>query len=177
MKAEVMSHQSSVVSDRLTDNRELTTDDSITFTPFQPAHLDSIELQPAQAWLRGFAIDPAAFAAAAVPGLAWSGVVGGTIVGAAGVLSLWPGRAQAWAWLAAIPPRHWTAIVRRMRAVLDTAGAQGFHRIEATVLRDFGPGCRLVRLLGFETEGLMRAYAPDGRDAFLYARVMPWDQN
>ena len=150
---------------------------SITFIPFHPAHLDSIELQPAQAWLRGFAVDPEAFAAAAVPGLSWSGVIDGTVVGAAGVLPQWPGRAQVWAWLSAIPPRHWTPIVRRMRAVLAEAGMRGFRRVEATVLSDFGPGCRLVRRLGFELEGLMRAYAPDGRDAFLYARVMPWDRN
>jgi RimJ/RimL family protein N-acetyltransferase len=46
-----------------------------------------------------------------------------------------------------------------------------YRRIEATVDVGFKQGHRWIKMLGFELEGYMRAYRPDGADMLLYARV------
>jgi hypothetical protein len=60
------------------------------------------------------------------------------------------------------------------RAVKRFVDAVQVRRIEATVLAGFKPGCRWMDLLGFEREGLMRCYGPDGADYYRYAKVSPW---
>lgn len=47
----------------------------------------------------------------------------------------------------------------------------GIHRIEAVVRAGFGPGMRWAGMLGFELEGVMRKYGPDGSDYLLYAKI------
>jgi hypothetical protein len=47
-----------------------------------------------------------------------------------------------------------------------------YRRIEATVDVGFTEGERWMTLLGFEYEGLMRAYRPDGQDMLMFARVV-----
>ena len=54
-----------------------------------------------------------------------------------------------------------------MRATI----AAGPRRIEMHVARGFGAGARLAFVLGFEVEGLMPKFAPDGTDYFLFAKV------
>jgi hypothetical protein len=139
----------------------------ISFVPYEPGHLGHVEVQPAQAeWRARMVADYAR--ALAVPGHAWTALdEGKRPIGCAGLLPQGAGRAHGWALLSAIPARHWPAMVRKIRAVLDAAP---YRRIEATVRHDFGNGCRLAKLLGFEVEALMTAYR-DGVDHFLYARV------
>ena len=43
--------------------------------------------------------------------------------------------------------------------------------IEMIVDPDHRAACRWARLLGFEEEGYMKSYSPDGRDALMFARV------
>ena len=45
------------------------------------------------------------------------------------------------------------------------------RRLQTTVVIDFNEGHRWAKILGFEVEGLMRAFEPDGRDTVLYGRV------
>jgi hypothetical protein len=40
------------------------------------------------------------------------------------------------------------------------------------VYPNFEPGHRWARMLGFEQEGLMRAFGHDGSDMVMYSRVM-----
>jgi hypothetical protein len=47
----------------------------------------------------------------------------------------------------------------------------GKLRIQTTVREDFRAGHRWAKMLGFEPEGLMRQYDPDGKDHRLYARI------
>jgi RimJ/RimL family protein N-acetyltransferase len=46
-----------------------------------------------------------------------------------------------------------------------------YRRVETAVASDFEQGHRWMSMLGFEREGRMRAFTPDGRDCDLYARV------
>lgn len=139
----------------------------IEFVPYEPWHLMVIDLQPTQtAYYQRF-VQPG-YAESLAKGVAWTGFINDRAVGCAGFAPQWEGRAVAWALFGrGIPKTVWPAIVRKVRA--ETQGIKG--RIEATVPFGFGAGCRLAKLLGFEIEGLMKAFGPDGSDHFLYARV------
>lgn len=45
------------------------------------------------------------------------------------------------------------------------------RRIQIEVRKDYTGGQRWAESLGFQQEGLMRKYGPDGSDYYLYARV------
>jgi RimJ/RimL family protein N-acetyltransferase len=101
-------------------------------------------------------------------GDAWTARVGSRIICCAGLVDLDDGRALVWAFLAADCGRYLTAITREVRAYLDEVP---FRRIETLVRSDFKAGWRWAHLLGFQYEGTLRAFWPDGRDADLFARI------
>ena len=131
-------------------------------------HLVGFRLQPKQAMLAGNLADPAYVAALVGSGNAYAALDGDHAVAFAGCLELWQGRAYLWSLMGEDSGPHMRTLVRAAAGYLRVAP---WHRIEAAVASDFRAGHRLVRLLGFEFEGRMRAYAPDGADHDLYARV------
>lgn len=144
----------------------------IVFIPYRPEHLAQLRLQSAQGMLQALLLDRGYAAALAVPGLAWTGLVDGAVVGCAGFLPQTPGRCVAWALIGQEVPRHaWLAITRQVVAGMVEVRRRGFWRIEAVVHARFAAGRRWVELMGFEFEGLMRAYDPERSDCLLYARV------
>lgn len=94
----------------------------------------------------------------------------GEPVACAGVVEMWPNRGHAWALLGDNAGPHMIAITRAIRAFLD---ALPLRRVEMAVDPDFPAALRWARMLGFECEtpSPMRAYCPDGRGAYLFARV------
>lgn len=97
----------------------------------------------------------------------------GTVLACAGSISYWPGRGAVWAMISMLVSRaEFLAIHRRLLEHLRLLRERdGMRRIEATCLAGWGNGRRWLDLLGFGFEGVMRAYAPDGQDHALYARV------
>ncbi len=77
----------------------------------------------------------------------------------AGLIEMWPGRAQAWALLSADIRLNLLALTRVAAIYLDNCP---YHRVEA--------GVRWAELLGFRREGRMVKYGPDQADHWLYAR-------
>lgn len=150
-------------------------DPRVEFIPFEPAHLASLNLQASQAslqpWLAVLAGQPEQLAARVVPGWWWTGTIDGAVVGCAGVMPRWLGCATAVAMLGEIPPTAWVRVTGLVRHVLREVHRHGYRRVEASVEDGFDAGHRWAAALGFEREGLMRAYAPDGADCWLYARV------
>lgn len=144
---------------------------AIEFLPFQMYHLDAIRLQPGQRHLMAELRDPDYAEALAIPGFAYTGMIEDKIVGCAGVLPLGHHRAMGWTLLTKIPPRAWVRMTRQVAVALERAHQEGYRRIEATVLSSFVQAHRWVRVLGFEYEGNMRSYGPDGSDHCLYARI------
>jgi len=136
--------------------------------PYRAAHLDSLLLQPAQAYLQPlFKPD---YASALESAGAFTACVGARVIGCGGVHTLHPRRGLAWALVAHDAGAHFVAI---HRAVARRLAESPLARIEAHVDRDFAAAQRWMRLLGFvnETPGGMRAFTPDGRSCDLYARV------
>lgn len=131
-----------------------------------PFHVNHIELMQVQAAQRDElrAAPPAAF------GDAWTAVADGLPIASAGLVDVWPGRAYAWALLGEdVGP--WFVSVHR--AVLKALARSPARRIEMAVDADFEAGARWAEMLGFkrETPEPMQAYLPNGRPAYLYARV------
>lgn len=138
--------------------------------PFRPEHLEELKLQPSQAWMQDN-MTPEYGAALAAAGPAYTAIVGNGVVGCAGLIPQWQGRALAWALIACEAGPHLLGIVRAIRRGLDVI--HPCRRVEAAVCADFAAGHRLMGLLGFtrETPEPMRSYTPDGADAVLYAKV------
>jgi len=133
-------------------------------------HIETIDLQPAQAVLRD------RLSEAAIQGLVRSRAIaivdGADVLVCAGLTQRWPGRAVGWALLSRrIRPNRFLAVHRLIAAALDRAAMRDPGRIEVQIDPGHAAALRWARLLGFETEGRMRRYLPDGRDMILMARV------
>lgn len=134
---------------------------------YEPEHLERLRLQPAQAYLSG-RIGSEYARAMVVDGQSFSALSGDRVIACAGLIPLWAGRAHAWALLAEDAGRDLLAVHRAVGRFLSLSTVR---RIETSVYHEFAAAHRWARLLGFRWEGLMRGYAPDGRDCDLYARV------
>ncbi|MDO9337917.1 MAG: hypothetical protein Q7T61_16090 [Caulobacter sp.] len=143
--------------------------------PFRAEDLEALTLQPAQAAWRG-RIDGETGAALAASGLAWTlwdsgrdaGRDSGRVIGCGGVIDRGGGRGEAWALLAQDAGAGMLAATRAVRRYFETAP---FRRIEAVTAVDFAPAARWTRLLGFKSEGRMRAFCDDGGDAVRWAII------
>ena len=129
---------------------------------------EAVELQSAQQYLRCIVDVRADFTELAEKGLVWTAEHDGAIMGIAGVEPQWENRATAFALLSDDSGTHFPAIHSAVVEFLDNAP---YRRIEATVDVGFKQGHRWIKMLGFELEGYMRAYRPDGADMLLYARI------
>lgn len=135
--------------------------------PFEPSHLGSISLQKAQRWI-GPTAHPDYGKQLKAAGHCYTMMDGDRVVACAGLVNMWENRAHAWAMISGDAGSRFVRMFRAMRSFLDM---QETRRIEASVDVDFEQGHRLMRMLGFNREGLMKAYMPDGRDAVLYGRI------
>jgi len=149
----------------------------IEFHPYSPQDLARIDLQPMQAAQRDLFLSDGYAEAIDVRGKAWSGLLDGEVVGAAGFTPQWDGRSTAWAIFGRkVPKKDWPVIVRFIRAAIAGEMAEhkakvGHARVDITVPWGFGEGCRLASLLGFEIEGISRKFGLNGADHFVYSRV------
>lgn len=138
--------------------------------PFAPGHLGALDLQPRQTLYRPYMT--ATVGSGLAGGTAWSAVHAGRVVCCAGLQPIWPGRAAAWALFSKwFTPPLFLRLHLFARGVLDNAQANGLRRIETQIDPEFPQAVRWAMLLGFEIEGLMRRFLPDGREMYLVARI------
>lgn len=137
------------------------------FAPLRVEHLAALELQAGQAYMGGDISAPG-YAEQLLQGQAFTAIAGGEVIGCAGCIEPWDNRGILWALVSANAGRHMTAI---HRAAVGFLAQSKLRRIETFVDTEFAAGHRWVQMLGFEREGRMRAFSPDGRDFDLYARV------
>jgi len=93
----------------------------------------------------------------------------GRTMAIAGWTRLWDGVVHAYASLSCDCGHSMIPLTRRIRKAMDDA--EGVRRFQMSVRADFGPGIRWAKLLGFEPEGVLSKYGPDGADHILYAKV------
>ena len=140
----------------------------IRIARMKPEHVVGFRLQPKQAMLAGNLSDASYVAALVGSGNAYTALVDGRAVAFAGCLELWADRAYLWSLIGEDAGPHMRTLIRAAAGYLKVAP---WRRIEAAVASDFRQGHRLIKMLGFEFEGRMRAFSPDGVDHDLYARV------
>jgi RimJ/RimL family protein N-acetyltransferase len=136
--------------------------------PLRAWHLQALELQPSQAMFGAIIQQPDYQNMVIRAGHAFAAVCDDRVLGCGGMTELWENRAQIWALVSKDAGPHMLGIHRAVEGFLK----QTTHRrIEAYVLVGFKPGERWLKRLGFEHEGTMRAYSPEGDDYELFARV------
>jgi len=136
--------------------------------PWMLGDSQRIVLQPAQEYMYGFPELHADITHLSEAGLAWTAENEGEVIGIAGLAPQWENRAIAWALISKSAGKHFHVIHRAVKRFLDVSS---FRRIEANVDVGFEEGERWMKMLGFEYEGYMKAYRPDGSDMLLFARI------
>ncbi len=144
----------------------------VVYVPFALGHYHYLELDEPGfiAAARTVNID-AMLASQAELGLAVTALVNGMPVAVFGVIPLWPHVAELWSIISA-PARRLPKQLTMVGAAFCDIAAQSLrlHRLQITVRSDEERSLRWARHLGFEVEGLMRRYTPDGVDAYIMAR-------
>lgn len=136
--------------------------------PWQKGDTEKLQIQGAQEYISSIVNVDYDFTELSFHGLAWTGEADDAIVIVAGLVPQWEDRALAWALVSKDAGDHFTSIHRAVKKFLIHCG---YRRVEANIDVGFKAGHRWIKMLGFELEGLMKAYRPDGKDMFLYARV------
>ena len=112
-------------------------------------------------------IDPAK-----VPPPAATGLYRGEPIGCAGIVVLRSGVGEGWIILRQPVNGHGVWIARTVWSLLDRWQAEGgLRRVQATISADHPEHAALLRLVGFQYEGPLEAYRPDGGNSWMYARV------
>lgn len=94
------------------------------------------------------------------------------LYGIAGSYRQWAGSSQLWAVFDAESERYPIALRRACLQLISYAVAkQELYRVSLTVKSEYTKGNRFAHSLGFDFEGKMLAFLPDGSDANLYARL------
>lgn len=135
--------------------------------PFQPKHLELMVLQPSQQSFSQY-FNPTYGESLVVSGPCFTAIEDNYVFGCAGVVKQWDNRAIAWALLSEYAGVQFIRIHRAVKRFLETTD---FKRVEAFVDAEFEAGHRWITMLGFEREGYMKSFSPNGNDAVLYARI------
>ncbi len=145
-------------------------DNEITIRAYVAA--DGVEmLANAPGGLKGYPDAEKWCAEAEEEGKAFTLLYNGKITACAGIITIIQGVGLGWA---LYPPDigKYRIDPRIAKTKLkDLMRKYNFRRVQATVRADFPAGESYLRYLGFEREGLMAKYEPDGTDSILYAIV------
>jgi hypothetical protein len=97
----------------------------------------------------------------------WTTMCDGEPIACGGTIEVFPRRHGAWGYLNAATGPHMKRITSDTRWIMDNTKG----RIELSVRKDFAPGHRWAKMLGFEVETpTLRAYGPEGEDHTGYVR-------
>ena len=89
-----------------------------------------------------------------------------------GVYGLWQNVGEAWFMMSSHAYKMPFAAAKYSSLLLDHVQEDNkLQRIQASVHADDSQAIRYVEWLGFENEGLMKRYGPDGSDYYRFARV------
>jgi len=106
------------------------------------------------------------------PGLAFTGLIDGYVIASAGIKPLWPRVGEAWIVASDNMPKKKLSVIKLIKENFDRMiQDNNFVRVQASVRSDWLEAKRFAEFLGFEHEGIMRKYGPDGQDYFRMARI------
>lgn len=140
--------------------------DSVHIVPFKAEHLQ--QLQPREfegRELAALSIEEAEFRVKEYlrRGAAWALVKGGQVIACAGIFRHWRGVAEVWAVTTALVPCYPLAFHRAIRDGLRREiRVMNLHRVQTAVREDHVTSLKWLKRLGFNYEGAMRGYGPNG---------------
>ena len=106
------------------------------------------------------------------PAMAYSMIDDGHLIASSGIYEIWDGVGEAWLLPSTRLLEKPRKAVKAVRSFLhEISERENFRRVQATVHSDFTRGKRFLEWLGFENEGTLRNYGPDGADHIIYARI------
>lgn len=136
--------------------------------PYEASHILGIQAQRGQAGAKAFITEE--YAKALEGEFAFTAISDdGEVLAVGGIKEIWTDRAMAWSFIDRRAGKHFTAIHKAVKTLLEIVP---YRRIEAEVACEFAPGKRWLKMLGFTMEAeRMRAALPDGTDSALFAKV------
>jgi ribosomal protein S18 acetylase RimI-like enzyme len=144
----------------------------VCYIPMHPSHLHHMRITEDQLpFAKAVSMD-AMLEMQARLGLAVTALVHGKPVAMFGCIMLWTGVAEMWSIIsddARRYPKQLTIVAKGFSDIV--AQSLSLHRLQLTVRSDEPRALRWAEYLGFEIEGLMRNYSPDGADTYILARV------
>ncbi|MEK9918071.1 MAG: GNAT family N-acetyltransferase [Pelagibacteraceae bacterium] len=95
------------------------------------------------------------------------------IIATAGVHIMWDGVAEGWLVMSKYSPEYGRTVARYAYRGFDSIMRDnGLHRVQASISSLDPEAIRFARWMGFENEGIMEKFGPDGSDYYRMARVM-----
>lgn len=89
-----------------------------------------------------------------------------------GFLPYWSGVFEAWALTSYLVERHRIATIRMAQAAFNQVESDlQAHRLQITVKADNKRAMRFAEALRFRSEGVLKAYGPNGSDYVMMART------
>jgi len=143
--------------------------------PFKKAHaFDILErnVQERNAWISGHGDFEEFVKAWDEGGPAYTLVIDDQIILSAGVVKIGWNRGEAWALLSTLFYKHvrtsFKAILFKLEEIIF---AEKLRRVQATVAPEFTEGIRFLEHLGFDWEGTLLSFGPNGEDLIMFGRV------
>ena len=154
----------------------------LSIIPFRAEHLGLLQARKFEAHEMELLGDPANRVREYLRGgAAYTGIVKGQVMGCAGIFPLWRGVAEVWMITTDLVSRYPKAFHQAIANGLEIAGhSMGLWRIQTAVHQNHLVSQKWLRRLGFNREGNMPGYGPDGatyiRMARLNRELMPKQQ-
>ena len=130
---------------------------------FEIDHLKAMDLKESQLILGAHTIDQYKD----INGQAKTLIIDNKIIACGGIETLWKGVGEAWLILSEHVFDYRLAVALKCRRMFP-AMTRDYHRVQALVLTSFDKGIKIVKFLGFKSEGLLEQYGPDKEDYYRY---------
>ena len=134
----------------------------IEIKPMQPEDLQAVLNNPIEGDIRFFTVLPDQPAVSA-----W---YKGKVIGVGGINLFWEGVGEAWVLLSKDIESCRFGTYRMIRRMFKSLTKEyGLQRLQATVRSGWWDAIKMVEKLGFQREGLMKHYCPNGDDVIMYS--------
>lgn len=139
----------------------------------RPEDMDNLALKDCYSFAEiGASRELIAFGEKSPDSLCVSFGIDGKILGVAGSFKQWSGVSQLWALFSKEVDAYPIELTKVCQAlILYAAETQELRRVSLNVRYDYTKGNQFAQRLGFDFEGRMYGFFPDGGDASLYARL------
>jgi len=106
-----------------------------------------------------------------VSGPAYTIIIDGSIVFCGGVILTGWNRGEAWTLMSDLFYKYPKSCYKICKNQLnEVIKEHGLKRVQAVIDVDFEDGVRFAEHLGFEKEGILKSYGPEGEDMLMFGR-------